>query len=428
MKHYRLAPWKNPRALFLSFAFPALILTSISIWPLATNTNFGRNTPTSGEGSALSVPAPGGDAWSAHKPHPGEPTLARGPAPLQTRDWGLKAVNATEAWKLIENENEPEKREIVVAVIDTGADITHPDLRDHLWTNPGESGKDDRGRDKATNGIDDDGNGLVDDVHGWNFATEDADLTDMHGHGTHIAGIVRGVAPNAKIMVLKYFDPTVSGTNPLASTITAFEYATRMGAKIINYSAGGPRPNRLELEVLRLAETFGVLVVAAAGNEASNSDRQAYYPADYDLPNILSVTATDPWRKILPTSNYGKRSVDIAAPGEAILSSVPGGFRATMTGTSQATAFATGAAALLLSQRPDLTDPAEVIDQLVLSGEHVGALAGKTREQTVLNTYRALALQDRGTSASGIKARNTEGLDEIFTLDGPTVKPETMTP
>lgn len=339
--------------------------------------------------------------------------------PSVAANWGINETESWKAWNLSRG-----SRGIVVAIIDTGIDVRHPDLVKNLWRNPGESGLDELGRDKASNGIDDDRNGYVDDVHGWNFVDDDNVVTDNHGHGTHIAGIIgangegagglgggiRGVAPNVSLMVLKYFDPRARSLNPLANTIKAIRYAMKMNAKIINYSGGGLLPNQLEMDVIREAAERGILVVAAAGNERSNSDRRGFYPADYDLPNVLSVTAIDKQQRILPTSNYGERSVDIAAPGDEITSTVPGGYAA-MTGTSQATAFATGVAVLLMAQRPELRDPAALIKHIVETGGQVEKLIGKTRRQTVLNSYRALAIFDRSVAAFGEAASNADGID-----------------
>lgn len=314
-----------------------------------------------------------------------------------TQPWGLLKTNAAEAWRIGQG-----SEKIVVAVIDTGADITHPDLEANIWTNPGETGLDKNGNDKASNGIDDDGNGFVDDVHGWNFVFDNQDVRDNHGHGTHIAGIIggtgtarmSGVSPNVSLMILKYFDPRKPNQNPLTATVQAIKYAVANGANVINYSGGGLSPNSEELAALSEASKKGILVIAAAGNEHSNSDNAPYFPADYDLPNILSVTAIDPRSRVLPTSNYGAHSVDIAAPGEDIFSTMPGGTYGKMTGTSQATAFATGVAVLVMASHPNLKTPAQIIEHLISTGETTASLRGKTRTRSTLNAYRALAMHD----------------------------------
>ena len=325
--------------------------------------------------------------------------------------WGMLAIHAPQAWQQWQ-----QRRKIVVAVIDTGADISHPDLVDNIWVNPGETGLDRHGFNKATNHIDDDGNGYIDDVHGWNFATNGAfgkgnsDLTDHHGHGTHVAGIIgatgkhvkiiRGVVPNVSLMILKYYEPKKLGGNSMLSTIQAIDYAISMGAQIINYSAGGAQSSALEKQVIARAMARGILFVAAAGNEARNSDQFPYFPADYGLANIISVTAIDRNKHILSSSNFGVRTVDIAAPGENIISTLPGGRYGYMTGTSQATAFVTGAAAALMSQFPNLNEPSEIIQQLASSGRPQESLRGKTKYQTSLDIERALQIKSKGLLAS----------------------------
>jgi len=332
--------------------------------------------------------------------------------PAVSHMWGLKTTDAQRAWRLSTG-----SRDIVVAIIDTGIDVRHPDLTNNLWVNPGETGADVRGNNKATNGVDDDGNGFVDDVHGWNFVNNSNDLKDNHGHGTHIAGIVgaeggngigiSGISPRVSLMVLKYYDPKAPGVNNLSNTVKAIKYAIQMNANIINYSGGGTEPNMEERAAVELANQKGILFVAAAGNERSNSDIKGYYPADYDLPNIISVTAIDRSKSVLPTSNYGERSVHIAAPGNDILSTLPGGKYGPMTGTSQATAFASGVAALIMANNQELKRPDRIIKYLTQTGDTSEQLAGKTRYRKILNSYKALAIQDRDLSVTGVRAENT---------------------
>src|SRR6185312_12033146 len=284
--------------------------------------------------------------------------------PAIQQAWGLKKSDAARAWQVALG-----SRKIVVAVIDTGADVHHEDLAKNIWTNPGETGVDKFGHDKSNNGIDDDGNGFVDDVHGWNFVSNNNDLTDNHGHGTHIAGIIgaeagngkgiAGIAPQVSMMILKYYDPKVPNTDNLRNTVNAIKYAVMMKNKyginidVINYSGGGTEYSQDEHDAIVEARKSSILYVAAAGNERSNSDQHKYFPADYGLSNIISVTAIDPSTEVLPSSNYGTATVDIAAPGQNILSTLPGNQYGFMTGTSQATAFVTGAAVLVMSRHED---------------------------------------------------------------------------
>ncbi|HND85186.1 MAG TPA: S8 family serine peptidase, partial [Pseudobdellovibrionaceae bacterium] len=196
--------------------------------------------------------------------------------------WALKKADAAMAWTLTKG-----NKNIVVAVIDTGIDETHEDLTRNLWVNKDEI---------PNNGIDDDHNGYIDDVHGWNFVGQNNDLSDHHGHGTHIAGIIGaeagngkgvvGICPEVSIMVLKYFDPT-KPSDVLKNTIDAIKYAVSKKVDIINYSGGGTEFSPDEMAAIREAEKEGILFVAAAGNERSNSDYKKYYPADYGLSNII---------------------------------------------------------------------------------------------------------------------------------------------
>lgn len=332
--------------------------------------------------------------------------------PAMQKKWGLKHTQAKDAWKITRGD-----KDIVVAVIDTGIDVNHPDIKKNLWTNRGEQGVDKNGNNKATNGIDDDNNGFVDDVYGWNFVANNNDLSDNHGHGTHIAGIVgaeggnnigiSGVAPQVSLMILKYYDPTSQGNDNLKNTIKAIEYAVKMNAHIINYSGGGLEPSAQELAAIKKARDKGILFVAAAGNESSNSDDQKYYPADYELDNIISVTAIDKNSNVLSSSNYGVNTVDVAAPGNDIYSTLPGGQYGVMTGTSQATAFVTGVGALLMGHNKEFRKADRVIKYLLKTGDYNEGLTSKTRHKRLLNVYRALTILDQGTSLNGVMAENT---------------------
>lgn len=278
---------------------------------------------------------------------------------LMTKAWGMQGpigIDASAAWTQINGGN-CSGSSALVAVVDTGIDMSHPDLKDSLWVNAKEF--------KGKPGVDDDNNGFVDDVHGWDFVTRSGKLVDYHGHGTHIAGIIsatgknangfKGVCPRVKIMALRYYDEKASGVDNLRNTVAAIEYAVANGANILNYSGGGAEFSRQEFAALQKAEAKGILIVAAAGNEHANADQQLYFPAAYDLNNILSVTAIDPKGQILSSSNWGVKKVHVAAPGQGILSTLPGGNYGMMTGTSQATAFVSGIAALLKSKNKSLS-------------------------------------------------------------------------
>ncbi len=346
-------------------------------------------------------------------------------APKKRKNMGwvflIKALRLVSIWVLFfssvdlaakENPDPPPlefRDEVIVAVIDTGADLDHPLLHGKFWENPGELGKDTRGREKRTNGIDDDKNGYIDDIHGWNFVNNSNQVQDTLGHGTHITGIIaalpdpdsnfQGIAPNARIMVLKYFDPETTGFDNLKNSILAIEYATKMNAQIINYSGGGSEFSSEERTAMLQAETKGLLVVAAAGNERSDTDLKPFYPANYRMGNIISVAAVDKNSALLPSSNFGRKSVHLAAPGLKIKSTLPHNKIGAMTGTSQATAFVTGSAALLMGEgrRPIK----ELISLITLSVETRSSLSRMVSSQGQLSIRKSLSMKTQTQSAVG---------------------------
>lgn len=296
--------------------------------------------------------------------------------PLIGQDWGLTNAGLFEVFTPLIQPMRPGvsgcSKNVIVAVVDTGIDYTHPELRENLWNNEKETGpwtppphlaSQTSCRDRSCNQIDDDGNGFVDDVIGWDFVNDVPLPFDTHGHGSHIAGIVgataangvglSGVCPRVRIMALKYYDSSGAGFNNLQNTVKAFHYANKMGAHIINYSGGGSEAATAERLALEDSRSKGILVVAAAGNDGRSNDVIPYYPASYPIDNIISVASINRQDQLLPSSNFGK-IVHVAAPGLSILSTLPGARYGMMTGTSQATAFVTGAAALLLSQFKDI--------------------------------------------------------------------------
>lgn len=277
-------------------------------------------------------------------------------------NWGIERIGAAQSWAAgIRGQG------ITVAVIDSGVDVEHPSLKNQIYANPGESGLDHLGRDKSNNGVDDDDNGLIDDVNGYDFAFDSEILTDHSFHGTHVAGIiaaehgdvayqkghVQGVAPSARILPLAFIDS--SGGGSLSDAIRAIDYAVLMGAKIINASWGGaPCSKILGAKISSLSE-LNVLFLSAAGNRGVNIDEQPEYPASYNLPSQITVGAVGPLNLMADFSNYGDRNVHLFAPGLRIVSTVPGGGSRSATGTSMATPFASGVAALLWSSRPKAT-------------------------------------------------------------------------
>ena len=285
-------------------------------------------------------------------------------------------------------------RSILVAVIDTGVDCDHPDLKNNIWTNPGESGLDIYGKSKTNNNIDDDLNGFIDDIHGWNFIDNNNDLSDANGHGTHIAGIIktefikedqrRKKNSDVQLMVLKYYSSSAQQVDNIKFSTQAIRYANKMRARVINYSGGGPEPSRSELIAIQESRNLKILFVAAAGNNKSNTDSKKYFPASYLLDNIVSVAASNKLGELVPFSNFGPESVDIAALGEAVLSTLPNNRYGMMSGTSQATAIISGRAAHVLIQDSQIQNPQAVLKRLLKSSKHIQNLQGKTKYQMAL--------------------------------------------
>jgi thermitase len=338
--------------------------------------------------------------------------------PAMAQKWDVRDTDTDKAWTRLRAVG---SKDVKVCIIDTGIDEDHPDLKANLWVNSGETGKDRAGIDKRTNGVDDDKNGFVDDVHGYNFVGNNSDLKDNHGHGTHIAGIIgavggnkigiTGISPNVSLVIAKYFDPQSSMNNNLYNTVRAIHYCIDQGVDMINYSGGGTSPSDKELAAVKRARDNKILFVAAAGNEHSNSDLKKYYPADYELDNIISVTAVDKEQNVLPSSNFGEKTVHIAAPGKNIYSTLPGGSYGLLTGTSQATGVVTGVAALIKARYRDF-DGARVIRHITETGDWDPIkLRGKTAFQKRLNTYRALAILDNGTAVNGAVPKNVSAID-----------------
>lgn len=292
----------------------------------------------------------------------------------------------------------------VVAVIDDGVDFSHPDLSGRRWVNPGESGTDGDGRNRATNGLDDDGNGYIDDVNGWDFYNGDNTVHDAgeDAHGTHVAGTIAaslngkgvvGVAPNVKVMALKFIGPDGGSTS---DAISAIGYATKKGVRISNNSWGGPGYSQALKDAI---EASGQLFVVAAGNSAKNQDTSTDpdYPAAYDSSNILAIAAVHNEGGLSSFSNYGATGVDIAAPGEDVLSTVPTDFDSSgyryFSGTSMATPHATGVAAAMRSVSPALA-PLDLKKILMDTGKAVPATAGYTVTGDMVDANAAVRKAD----------------------------------
>ena len=278
-----------------------------------------------------------------------------------------------------------------VAIVDTGIDTSHKDLKDNLWRNEGE---------KPNNGKDDDHDGYVDDDYGVNIASGKGSGVDKNGHGTHVAGIVaargdnnRGVSGlcwKAKVIAVRWMGDDGSGWTSDASE--GIVYAVDHGARVINASYGSTTPTDVEREAIAYAAKHDVLIVAAAGNDHKNIDKKPVYPAAYPDANVITVAATDDKDHLADFSNYGKKTVDIAAPGDTIGSTWKKGEYRYMSGTSMAAPLVAAAAAMLYKQK---SAPVKTIRKLLL--DHVdkkSKLNDKVASGGRLNVRRSLAARD----------------------------------
>ncbi len=337
-------------------------------------------------------------------------TQASGADPLLKDAWGMFKIGADQAWKKAQGQG------IVVAVTDTGVDYNHPDLIANMWRNKGEI---------AGDNIDNDNNGYVDDIVGWDFFSNDNKPYDLAlsiteilfsggnpGHGTHCSGVVAaklgngqgtsGVAPQAKIMGLRFLSE--KGQGDTAGAVKAIDYAVANGANIISASWGSEGEEEGDVvlrEAIQRAEAKGVLFIAAAGNGRvdqsagkafgynNDTDAKPSYPATYPYKNIISVAAIDKDDKLAEFSNYGPKPVHVGAPGVKILSTVPEGkyqdtiiemgglMTVTWDGTSMATPFVSGSAAVIWSQDPSMSSEA-VKEKLLGNTTSISSLTGKT--------------------------------------------------
>ena len=326
-----------------------------------------------------------------------------------SREWNLNAVGAPEAWAAGYT-----GKGVTVAVIDTGVDLDHPDLVQNLYVNPGEI---------AGNGIDDDQNGFVDDVHGYDFVDRDATPDDLNGHGTHVAGTIAaarnnigstGVAPDAKIIPVRVLDRNGSGSD--ASVAAGIRYAAKLGADIINLSLGGVYSRAIDTAI-SYARSLGSIIIAAAGNESAAVPG---YPARFSATddNVISVGAYRSSGRIASFSNRvgNSGSVQIDAPGVGIYSTYMGGGYATLSGTSMASPHIAGLAALTLSANPNLTSR-ELRDLLATgtSGRAAGSDSLGKANASITVAYAAAGLKTVSTAPAGQRAAATTATQRSVT-------------
>lgn len=319
--------------------------------------------------------------------------------------WAHDRIHTPEAWQYTEGSSS-----ITVAVIDSGVDFSHPDLAHSRWSNSRE----------VQNGRDDDGNGYVDDLYGWDYVEGNGRpyptaSTSSAYHGTHVAGIVggrkntsrrvAGVAPRVKVMGLKFLNSQKSGYT--SNAVKAIRYAVDQGAKVINASWGSYNVSQSLKSAIRYAQSKNVLFVAASGNYGNNNDSKPFYPASYSYPNIISVTASTSSDRWMSGINYGRQSVHIAAPGSSILSTDRNDGYRKRSGSSMAAPMVAGAAALALSVNPSLSYR-QLRTILLSSVDRVSSLSSRVQTSGRLNAMKTVS-----SARSNPPADNVSGVTPL---------------
>lgn len=295
--------------------------------------------------------------------------------------YGLQKLSASQAWEVTTGNRQSGP---VVAVLDSGCDYNHPDLAANIWTNPGEI---------PGNQRDDDNNGIVDDVHGYNSAAKTGDPMDDGSHGTHVHGSIGAVGNNgqgvvgvnweARLMPVKFL---AGGYGDTADAIEGILYATKMGARITSNSWGGINYSKALEDVLASSPA---LHICAAGNDSFNNDVRAVYPAGYQIPNLVAVAASDAQGQLAGFSNFGVDSVHVAAPGDKIYSTLPGNDYGFKSGTSMAAPQVSGVAALIVSEFPQISNQ-QLKDRLIFAVDRSPQLQGKVLSGGHLNAALAV--------------------------------------
>lgn len=301
--------------------------------------------------------------------------------PVLPKQWHLREIGALETWRI--SKGSPST---LIAVIDSGLDFTNPDLAPNIWRNP---------REIPGNGIDDDKNGFIDDISGWDFVRGRPGIKDPAGHGTFITGLIAakadngvggaGVCPDCSVMPVRFLN--YEGLGDTEDAISGIYYAVKTGARIINLSFAGEGKDNDLLKALKFAASHDVLVVVSAGNDHENIDVGDVYPAKYDLPNLITVGATSKDRDMNYRSNWGRKTVHVGVPGDDIWGPW---FKEWDygDGTSDAAAIMSGAAGLIRTIAPQLT-AAELKDIFMATVEPSGKLEEKIISGGVIDVLSA---------------------------------------
>ena len=315
-------------------------------------------------------------------------------------------MDAPEAWDLSTG-----SKSVIVGVIDSGVDYNHEDLKANMWINPDEI---------PNNNKDDDGNGYKDDYHGINAIKNNGDPMDDDGHGSHVSGTIAAVGNNGKgvvgvcwkasIMALKFLD--AKGGGSISDEIKCIDYAIKQKADVLNGSFGDYNTSQAEKRAIERARDAGILCIFAAGNDGTNNDRKPHYPSSYNFKNIIAVAASNRKDKLPSWSNYGRTSVDVAAPGASIRSTIPNNRYTSWGGTSMASPQVAGLAALIKSYDSSL-DFQQIKEIILSNGDKKTSFQGKLLSEKRINAYNSLASIEALTISGHVKMENGKGLSGV---------------
>lgn len=316
-------------------------------------------------------------------------------------------VDAEKAWSITRGD-----KKVVIAVIDTGIDYNHPDLKNNMWVNE---------KEIPGNGIDDDKNGYVDDIHGWNANAKNGNPMDGNDHGTHCAGTigaehnnglgVAGVMGDVSLMAVKFLSDEGSGS--LADAVVAIDYATRMNVDVMSNSWGGGGFSQALEDSIKAAKDKGIVFVAAAGNDGTNNDSRPSYPANYQVDNVISVASHTAQDVLSSFSCFGKRTVHVAAPGSNVLSSTPGGEYKVFSGTSMATPHVSGVVGLLIAEKGRLP-VLELRNRLMATTVPTSSYRKSTAAGGRVSAYNFLTNTRIPRQEPNENAWRVEALSEVF--------------
>ena len=354
-----------------------------------------------------------GELWGLKNTGANAPGGARG---IEGAD-----VDAVKAWEVTKG-----SKAVKVAVIDTGIDYNHPDLADNMWVNEAEL--------NGEEGVDDDENGYVDDIRGWDFSFNDNDSIDGHSHGTHCAGTIGGVHDNGEGVAGVMADVTLvpvkflsdGGSGSTAGAVKAIDYATSLDVDVMSNSWGGGGFSEALKDSIVRAKEAGIVFVAAAGNSSSDNDQRPHYPSNYDVENVVSVAAHTAQDVLASFSCYGKTTVHIAAPGHKILSTVKNGGYAAYSGTSMATPHVSGAIGLLIAKEGRL-EHAALRERLLATSDPIRSYRRKTISGGRLNAYNLVTNTRPDRNEPDPSKWEAVSLDEAFESAHPYENKKTLT-